>query len=112
MNAAVTAGLITLPVNFAASGDNTVRAAKAGKRWAVVDVFLQAEADVTLTVYSGAGAITGPIEFSTATTRERLWQSSGERPLWKAAATNQALVMNLGGAVQVNGWVNILEVDS
>lgn len=112
MNAAVTSNLLTLPVNCASSGDNTIRAANAGKKIAIVDLFLQAEADVEITLKMGAVSLSGAINFSTATTRERLWQSSGDWPVFKAFSVNQGFILNLSGAVQINGWVNILEVDA
>lgn len=111
MNAAAVANLITLAVNISSSGDNTIRAANAGKRFAVTDAFLQAEADVAITVKSGSTVITGAIDFTAATATERLWQATDGRPLWKTRAINEALILNLSGAVQVNGWINLLEVD-
>jgi len=111
LNAATAANLITIAVNISSSGDNTLRSANTGKRFVVTDCFLQAEADVAITVKSGATVITGAVDFTTAAGRERFWQGTDDRPLFKTRAINEALILNLSGAVQVNGWVNILELD-
>lgn len=101
--------VVNFEVDCAASGNNTIYNVTNGQRVLVLDLFLQAEADVTIQVRSAATDLTGPIDFTTATARERRF-SNGGIPVFKTVATGDDLILNLSGAVQVNGYGVAVEV--
>lgn len=93
--------LFVRAINVNSSGDNTILAATAGLGWEVWDFFLQAEAAVAVTIESGTTALTGPINFAMDAEK----RFTGDiAPVWTSAAVNEAFIVNLSGAVQVNGW--------
>ena len=81
----------------------------AGKFVWVMGMFLQTEADVTITIKSATTAISGPIDFWAASSRERNWHMNGH-PIFKTLAASDSFVIGLSSAVQVNGWVSLAEV--
>jgi len=89
----------------------TVRAVGNGRIFLVFDVFLQTEADGDLQLRSGATDITGPILFSTATTRERRWSNSGF-PVFRGIASGDDFIIGNASTVQVNGWALLYEVEA
>ena len=100
----------SVAVNIAGSGDNTVHTTTAGKRFVVYHVWLQAEAAVDITFKSGAStSLSGPLAF--AINSERGWISSGV-PIFRGNAVGDNFVINLGGAVQVNGFALVGEISS
>ena len=98
-------------VDKAANGANTIYVVPDGKKIAVLDLFLQAEGDVEITLKSNATVLTGPINFTTATARERRFTNNGA-PVFKTIATGDDLVMFLSAGVQVNGYGIGVEVHS
>ena len=93
------------------SASITVRAIASGRIFLVFDLFLQTEADCDLQIRSGATDITGPILFSTATTRERRWSSSGF-PVFRGVASGDDFIIGNASTVQVNGWALLYEVEA
>lgn len=103
----ITVAAKSVAVNISASGDNTVYTVTPGKRWVALHVWLQAEAYVEVTIKSGAStSVSGQIEF--AIDAEKEWKNGGV-PVFKANAVGDTLVINLGTAVQVNGFIIIGE---
>jgi hypothetical protein len=89
-------------VNAAASGDNTIIAAPgAGKQIEVRGYHIAAAGAVTATWKSGSTALTGAMTMATGTPHDAY---SWADPVFLLAA-NEALVLTLGGAVQVSGHV-------
>lgn len=100
-------GVTTYAINTASSGDNTILAATAGRRFCVYHLWLQAEAAVDVTLKSGSTSLTAPITF--AANAEKEWKNSGVG-IFVARAAGNNLVLNLSGAVQVNGFVTLSEM--
>lgn len=101
-----------IPVEIdSASASITVRAVPPGKVFLVFDLFLQVEADGSLQVRSGSTDITGPIDFTTATTRERRWTNAGF-PVFRGIASGDDFIIVNAGPVQVNGWALIAEAQA
>jgi hypothetical protein len=101
----VTSGktLLSAPINVSASGDTTIVAAQAGKKITVYHYIFIAAAAVSVTWKDGAAALSGAMPAGAnggaapgTTPPAFLFQGS----------TNTALVLNLGGAVQVSGHVS------
>lgn len=89
-------------VDCSSSGTNTIYAVPAGVKMRVYSLFLQAEGDVTIQVRSASNDLTGVIDFTTAAGRERTF-ANAPFPVFKTVASGEDLILNLGGAVQVNG---------
>lgn len=101
-----------IPVEIdSASASITVRAVAAGKVFVIFDIFLQVEADGDLQLKSGSTDMTGPIIFSTATTRERRWNNSGF-PMFRGIASGDDFIIGNASTVQVNGWALLYEVQT
>lgn len=94
-----------------ASASITVRAVAVGRMFLVFDLFLQTEADGDLKLQSGSTDITGPIIFSTATTRERRWTNSGF-PVFRGIASGDDFIIANASTLQVNGWALLYEVEA
>lgn len=97
----------TVAVNISSSGDNTVHTVTSGTRFVIYHLWLQAEAAVEVTLLSGATAISGQIEF--AVDAEKQWQGHGGMPVFVGRAIGNNFIINLGGAVQVNGFALVGE---
>ena len=97
----------SVAVNIASSGDNTVHTTTAGRRFIVYHLWLQAEGAVDITFKSGATVLSAPLSF--ALNAERGWISSGV-PILRGNAVGDNFVINLGGAVQVNGFALVGEI--
>lgn len=95
----------TAVINTASSGDNTLIAAPgAGKRLYIDFISIFPTSAVSVTLKSGSTSITGPypLDGKQAVTFENTCEL--EHGILECA-NNEALVMNLGGAVQVGGFV-------
>lgn len=104
-DATLAAKLITVPVTTAASGDTTVRSVQAGQLFAVYGMYLYTEGAVAITWKSGSTSITGAI----LTTGAEPISVFGNVPILKGRARGDDLVINLGSAVGVRGWVTLTE---
>jgi hypothetical protein len=95
-------------INVNTSGDNTIVAAVSGKAYLVRQVFLVPAADVSLIFKSGATLLTGAMAFVGNTVWTLPYTPAG----WFVTNSNNALVLNLSGNVQVGGRViyDILDV--
>lgn len=100
---AVGRGLLSIPVNASASGDNIVIPAdSAGRAIRVMAARLIAASAVTITMCSGSGTskiLDGPCPIG-ANGGYVLPEIGGG---WFEGAAGQAINMSLGGAVQVGG---------
>jgi hypothetical protein len=95
-------------VDDALSGDNEIVAAVTGKKIRVLSGCLVATGAVTVRFESGAGgtALTG--QMSLAANQDLVL---GFDPLGHfETAAGQALNLELGGAVSVDGWLNYIEI--
>jgi glutamate 5-kinase len=98
--------LKTAVVNESASGDRTIVAAVTGKKIVVVAYSLVVAGALTLTWKSGSTALTGP-QAMAANGVSNMVSDVGTHLFETASA--EALVLNLGGAVQVGGFVTYYE---
>lgn len=100
----------SVAVNIAGSGDNTVHTVTSGTRFVVYYIWLQAEAAVTITFKSGAStSISGAIDFALAA--EKSWGAGGI-PALRGNAVGDNFIINLSGAVQVNGFALVGEIST
>ena len=83
----------------------------AGKVFLVFDVFIQTEADGDIQLKSGTTTMTGPIQFTAATTRERRWTNAGY-PVFRGRASGDDFIIANASSVQMNGWVLLYEVET
>ena len=98
----------TVAVNISSSGDNTVHTVTSGTRFVVYQLWLQAEATVEVTIKSGAStSISGQIEF--ATDAEKGWGEGSVKPVFIGRAIGDNFIINLGAAIQVNGFAVVVE---
>lgn len=88
----------------------TVYTPAAGKFVWVSGLFLQAEADVSITVMSASTAISGLIDFTGATAMEREWLSGAGPPVFRTLVASDAFKLVLSGTVQINGWAIVAEI--
>lgn len=88
-------------ISVASSGDNTILAAQTGYKIVVHSYTLVAAGAVTARWYSGAGgtARSGAMTMATGTPNVSAFNPLGHLE----TAVSTALVLNLGGAVQVSG---------
>ena len=94
-------------VNISTSGDNEIIAAPgAGKYIAIDHINLLPTSAVTVTLYSGAAgtALSGPYPFDAKQTLSLDNAMQAQKGII-TCGDNKAFVINLGGAVQVAGFV-------
>ena len=93
----------SLPINFAASGDNVIVPAVAGKFIWMHRLFFIVTAATSITVKDGIGgaALTGPLPFSAG--GDMVLDDSGDA--WFKTSAGIALVLDSLNAVQVSGTV-------
>lgn len=94
------AAFTNLAISTNTSGANELVAATAGKSAHVRGLVLVSANTVTVTIKSGATALSGAM---TLTAGEALVLPIHDRRAWFATAAGEALVLTLGGAVQVSG---------
>jgi len=99
---------VTYPVNVNGASSHTIVNVGAGKRFIVFACCLVAGAAATVEVKSGATAITGEIDLTTAPIQ---FGVGGGVPLWTGRALGDDLVFTTIGAVDFDGWVLVAEVD-
>lgn len=90
-------------INAASSGANTLVAAVSGQRVVVTGFLFVVASAVTVVFKSGSTALTGTMSFDPATGNPGAAQSFQQGLMQTAAG--EALVMTLGGAVQVSGYL-------
>lgn len=103
-----------IEIDCAGSGANTLRAVAVGRRLVVFSIWMQAEADVTAQIRSGAVDLTGPINLYANVTNihnEVEFKNAG-CPVFKTVASGEDLILNLSGAVQVNGTAFAVEIQA
>jgi hypothetical protein len=106
------AAMNVVPIEIdSAAASITVRAVGTGRLFLVFDLFLQVEADGVLQLKSGTTDMTGPIDFTTATARERRWSNSGF-PIFRGIASGDDFIIGNASTVQVNGWALLYEVET
>lgn len=88
-------------INTASPGDNTIVAAATGLKTKVLTYTFTVGAAVTVTWKSASTAISGPMAFEAGISSA----PSGEVPHFETIA-GEALVLNLGSAVQVSGHIS------
>lgn len=94
-------GVISAPINIAASGDNTVIALAAGKQIIIHQLLLVAAGAVSIKMKDGASTDLTPAMSLLASTP--LWLDAGEP--WFVTTAGNAFIINLSGAVQVSGRI-------
>lgn len=92
----------TLQVAVASSGDNTVLAVPAGQRFLIHYLHLDAAAAVNVKVKSGTVELTGLLRFAAA--GNKTFSNAGDVVI-KGRLTQNDLILNLSGAVAVDGFV-------
>jgi hypothetical protein len=98
--------LLFAAINASASGDNTLVAADATRRIKVVSYAFVCSSTVNVTWKSGAGTnLSGAMAFIANTGIAPGTSSPSQGPILQTAV-NQALVLNLSGAVQVSGHLS------
>lgn len=98
--------LLFAAINVSASGDNTIVAADATRRIKVVSYAFVCSSTVNVTWKSGAGTnLSGAMAFIANTGIAPGTSSPSQGPILQTAV-NQALVLNLSGAVQVSGHMS------
>lgn len=99
-------------INASASGDNTVIAAVPGKILRLLGYSASAAGAVTATWKSGSTAISGPMTLSTGSIEFGVFGGGTYMAEYgiMQTAIGQALILNLGGAVQVGGHLVYREV--
>jgi hypothetical protein len=97
--------LAETPINFSASGDNTVVAGAAGLGIYVFKYFLVVGAATNLTFKDGTTALTGAIPL---VANMSMVFDFDTRP-WYSTASGNALIINSSVAVQVSGRVYYLQ---
>lgn len=96
-------------INTSTSPSSTLYTTGASQKCWVMEFYLQAEADVEVSILSNATAIIGLINFTTATSRERHWGGHGF-PIFKTLVAGDDLNLYLSSAVQVNGWFTYMDM--
>lgn len=96
-------------IDAASAGDNTVVAAVAGKKIRVVGIKFSVASDVTVTWKSGTGgtALSGAETFKAGGGMSDYW---GPHGYFFETSAGALLNCSLGGAVQVSGWLNYIEI--
>lgn len=99
--------IINLPLNFASSGDNSVKAAVSGKKIRVLSVWMIPASAVNVSMKSGAGStIIGAFALPVG----GLLLNPGDFGWVMETGVNAALIFNLSSAVQIRGFVNCIEI--
>jgi hypothetical protein len=94
--------LLTLPVNFSSSGDNTVITAISLTRFAIHRIWLVCAAATSLTFKDGAStALSGAASMSA--NGGLTFDATGEP--WFVTSLGNAFIINSSAAVQVSGMV-------
>ena len=91
------------------TGDKTILAATAGKRFVCVNFWIHCTAANTLTFKSGSTNISGAIPMAAGQRLQEIGDLSV--PVFKGSALNEAFILNMGSAAQVTGWFNVYEID-
>lgn len=93
-------------ISTATSGDNTVVAAVSGKKIRVTALHLVTEGAVVLTWKSGTNAISGALPY---VGNSGLAMGNGASPIGLDTVAGEALVLNLGSAIGVRGFLAYFE---
>ena len=101
--AGATQDITSVPINFATAGDHELVAGQAGKKIKVTSLTFTVAGETNITMYGGATAITGPMDFGGTNEPRGIVIPHGYVPY--EVATGQALIVNSSAAVQVSGYV-------
>ena len=93
------------PINFAASGNNTVVAAVAGKGIYVYRMYFTVAGATNITIYNGTTPLTGAIPL--ATNGSYVLDFSGIP--WYTVTAGNAFIINSSAAVQVSGAADYIQ---
>jgi hypothetical protein len=97
------------PINISASGDNVVVAAVAGRQIKVFRIKFLTSAAVTVAVKDGPSTVLdGPLPFGANQGMVLDWPGY-DGPPWYTTAAGHALILNLGGAVQIGGNLDYIQ---
>ena len=88
-------------VDIASSGDNTLVAAVSGQTTRIHVLVLVPDADVDVVLKTGSTALTGTLRLKA---NQPLALGFQAEPHF-VTGTNEAFIVNLSGAVSVDGWV-------
>jgi hypothetical protein len=101
--------LVTVAIDTASSGDLTVWTPPAGTRWMLHALHLAAQGAVDVYVKSGSTAISGTqtFDFSAASNFTPFVFAPSEVPWMVGRAAGDAFVLNLSGAVAVDGFATL-----
>ena len=106
--------MLQAKIDTAASGDNTIVAAQAGRKIRVVNYVMVAAGAVTAQWKDGATALTGAMTMATGVPNQSGYSSvRGVGAGYDGhfdTSQGAALVLTLGGNIQVSGWVNYILV--
>ena len=96
-------------ISAAGSGDNTVVAAVTGKRMRIIGIHMVAAAAVVARFESAAGgtALTGAMSMIVGVP----FTAYNPLGLFEQDVVSELLNLELGGAVQVSGWLTYLLID-
>ena len=94
--------VLTAPVTFAASGDNTLVAAVVGKVIKLVRIFVVASAATNLTFKDGATALSGALPMAA---NGALVLDLSDSPWFSTSSVSNNLILNSSAAVQASGTV-------
>lgn len=98
----------TIAINVAAVGPTTLFTPTADRRWSASTLVLVADPANTITLNSGAAAVTGPM--SLAATIPLIVTGDAARNILRAHNVNEVLSITLGAATQVSGWIQLREI--
>ena len=98
---------VTVPINTASSGDTTLHTPVSGTKFVVMRVNLRVATPVDILFKSGSTALTGGIPVSATVPLDL--SNAGGYPELIGRAKDDALVINLGAAVQVDGYAVVAD---
>ena len=92
----------TEPISDANSGDNTILSAVSGLRIKVYAIHFNVTGTVNMKWLSGSTDLTGDMNFQA---REGYTAAVNPPAILLQTAAGEALILNLSGAVAVDGWI-------
>lgn len=98
--------LVTVAID-GASGDNTIWTPPTGTRWMLYALYLTAQGAVDVYIKSGATAVSGTQTFGFAADNSAVSLAPSEVPWMVGRAAGDAFVVNLSGAVVVDGFATL-----
>ena len=102
----------TVPINGAGAGNVTVRPATDGKKWVLYHLYAQVGGATDVTILSGSTALTGAIAIQGTSPDDVLELKNAGVPVLKADEVNEAFVINVSAAVDIDGFALMGEGDT